>query len=760
MHLRSLEITGFKSFAKKTEFEFTSPITSIVGPNGSGKSNFAESFRFVLGEQSFKSMRGKRGEDLIFSGTQAIPGQGRASVTLVFDNTKRFLAIDFDEVTLERVVYKDGTNEYRLNGSVVRLKDIIELLAGANIGPSGHHIISQGEADRILSAPPKDRRLMIEDALGLKVFQYKKTESERKLKKTNENKAHILSLQKEIEPHLRFLERQVKKLEKAKEVRESLAKDVREYLKREALYLARERMILARDLEGPTNELALCEKDIERARHTLETNGHHDEKSDMLLSLESEIAQVRKEKDEQYRMIGRLEGEIVSLENSIERAKERMGSDTVVAFSRVETLAENITTLFEGAEAKEASLLREVIARAKEIIATFITEHRGAEDHHKEDEEERLRLVERHQTLKDALQTLAAREERVYQSYKQLEKDIENERNEGREAEKEVFRLMARQTELRATIDKIKTKELVHKRDTEEYEREVREAVVLIGHAVRGFEETELLREDGTPITDDEIVAEARDVQYERRRHLEKLKIRLEELGGANADEIMKEYEEVHGRAEFLLKEIADLEATIHSLEGLIKDLESKLDEKFKEGITTISKEFNTLFTLMFGGGSAGLTVVKEKKRSRIDTDVVLEDADDKGPMPTAEGLDESEEGVEVSVALPNKRIKGLQMLSGGERALTSIALIFAMSRVNPPPFIILDETDAALDEANSRRYGDMIETLAKDSQLILITHNRETMSRAGVLYGVTMGADGASRLLSVKFEEGLKYAK
>ena len=120
----------------------------------------------------------------------------------------------------------------------------------------------------------------------------------------------------------------------------------------------------------------------------------------------------------------------------------------------------------------------------------------------------------------------------------------------------------------------------------------------------------------------------------------------------------------------------------------------------------------------------------------------------------------ETESGIEVTVSLPRKRIQNLMMLSGGERALTSIALIFAMSQVNPPPFIILDETDAALDEANSRRYGDMIENLSKKSQLILITHNRETMSRAGVLYGITMGADGVSRILSVKFEEATAVAK
>jgi chromosome segregation protein len=111
-------------------------------------------------------------------------------------------------------------------------------------------------------------------------------------------------------------------------------------------------------------------------------------------------------------------------------------------------------------------------------------------------------------------------------------------------------------------------------------------------------------------------------------------------------------------------------------------------------------------------------------------------------------------------VNLPKKKVRSLMQLSGGERALTSIALIFAMSQVNPPPFLILDETDAALDEANSRRYGDMIENLAKKSQLIVISHNRETMTRAGILYGVTMGGDGVSKLLSVKFEEAVAVAK
>ncbi len=245
------------------------------------------------------------------------------------------------------------------------------------------------------------------------------------------------------------------------------------------------------------------------------------------------------------------------------------------------------------------------------------------------------------------------------------------------------------------------------------------------------------------------IVAEDRSLQRERRRELEKLKIRLEELGQGATEDVVDEYNKAVERDQFLERETTDLTTSVTNLENLILELNKELHERFVVGIDKITVEFNRFFVLMFGGGSASLKRVKPKvKRLTSDGEEVEEDGE------------ETAEGVELDVNLPNKRVRGLDMLSGGERALTSIALIFAMSQINPPLFIILDETDAALDEANSRRYGDMITALAEKSQLILITHNRETMSRAGILYGVTMGSDGVSKLLSVKFEEAVSVAK
>jgi len=283
-------------------------------------------------------------------------------------------------------------------------------------------------------------------------------------------------------------------------------------------------------------------------------------------------------------------------------------------------------------------------------------------------------------------------------------------------------------------------------RDRADFKQQLQEAVSLLGRGASDYYSFSILDESGSNVPDEVLVNESREIQRTRQHELEKLKIRLEELGIGVTEDLLKEYDNAKERDEFLARELADLEASVSNLKELTIDMQAKLQEQFAGGLEKITKEFHTFFTLMFGGGSAALERVILKQKGADE---------EEGVEPENE-----QEGVELLVTLPNKRVKGLEMLSGGERALTSIALIFAMSQVNPPPFIILDETDAALDEANSRRYGDMIEALSKKSQLVLITHNRETMSRAGILYGITMGIDGASKVLSVKFDEAAAVAK
>ena len=303
MYLKHLTITGFKSFAKKGELEFSAPITAIVGPNGSGKSNVAEAFRFVLGEQSVKGMRAKRGSDLIFNGSDKAARSNRAGVSVTLDNTQKVFPVDFEEITLERVVHRDGQNEYSINGSKVRLKDVQELLAAANIGPSGHHIISQGEADRILSATGKERREMIEDALGLKVYQFKKQEAEKKLRKTQENIERVESLRREVAPHLKFLERQVKKMERAVTLREELSDYYKAYLRREDVYVAHHFDRLTKSRREPAQRLEILRDQLTEAKARLQ-EAEADEKRDALMSAESAVSAARTARQTTLKALG------------------------------------------------------------------------------------------------------------------------------------------------------------------------------------------------------------------------------------------------------------------------------------------------------------------------------------------------------------------------------------------------------------------------------------------------------------------------
>ena len=237
MYLKSLTLSGFKSFGKATVFEFPSAVTAIVGPNGSGKSNVAEALRWVLGEQSMKTLRGKKGEDLIFNGSDHSARMSRAEVKLIFDNSRRQFPFEFEDVIVARRVMRDGTNEYLLNGSVVRLKDIFELLSRVGLGSTQHHIISQGEVDRILWASLADRQEMIEEALGLKEFHLKQREAERKLVETESNMKQVEAQRREIQPHLKFLSTQAEKMR----AHEHFARELGERL---GVYAVRERATL------------------------------------------------------------------------------------------------------------------------------------------------------------------------------------------------------------------------------------------------------------------------------------------------------------------------------------------------------------------------------------------------------------------------------------------------------------------------------------------------------------------------------------
>jgi chromosome segregation protein len=760
MRLKSLHIIGYKSFAKKTDLTFNTPITAIVGPNGSGKSNVVEAFRFVLGEQSLRSMRGKKGEDMIFNGGRDLSKSNRASVKIVFDN--RLLEVNgefnrlfnnhtFDEVIIERAVNRDGSNEYSINNNSVRLRDIIELLAEANIGSSGHHIISQGEADRLLSSSNKDRKEMIEDALGLKLYQYRKEESEKRLVKTRDHMKEVESLRRELAPHIRFLKKQIEKIEKAKEIRSELKSLYKEYFAYEKVFLDSEINDIKESRLDPERELFTLDAKLTEVKKILAQNQTSTEFTNELFDLENQLKNIRNEKENTSRLQGRFEGEIDYINRNIEKRKKELENkdktDIKVSFFEIKNLINKIKTVLGDIKSgvyKEESEIKQVshdlISECDVYVSRQKTEDEGYDftNDYQDIERIKVQILDIEEKIKD----LNYKEVIVLEKYTETKEKIESYKNENVEAEKDLLKIMSRQHELQSSLDILKQKESLYIERNQEYERDMMEATALIG--------VEAIRYD-----DIEVHEFDKQKQHERKYQVEKYKIRLEELGGAGDESILREYNDVNERDEFLFKEMEDLTKSMNDLEQIIAEIIVQIDTLFNDGLKKINTQFSTFFKQMFGGGEAKLIVTEEKKRKRK----MLEDDEDM--------LDDGEEddgvkeiGIDVFVSLPHKKLKGLSMLSGGERALTSIALLFAMSQVNPPPFIILDETDAALDEANSRRYGDMIEMLSKHSELILVTHNRETMSRAGVLYGVTMGGVGYSQLLSIGFEEASVNAK
>ena len=726
MRLKTLELNGFKSFAQKTVLEFDDSIVCIVGPNGSGKSNVVEAIRYVLGEQSMKSIRGKSGSDLIFKGSKNLPKSSRASASIYFDNSDKIFKLEndggeninlnYDTISISREVFSDGLNKYILNGTEIRLRDIHNLLASVNIGSSGHHIISQGEADRILNANAEDRREMVEDALGLKIYQFKIKESEKKLEKTKGNMKEVELLRRENAPHLNFLKKQMEKFEKAKEMQAELATLYREYLKKEDVFLEKEKFTLLSERNKIKKELGNINlkisitEDDDPLRHSDTSPLSRGRKGggsiEELKIVEDNLNKIRVSKSETERKLGRIEGMIEAKQNRVRIS----GKCPTCGRELVEMSKEQIESRENGE--------KELVA-LKNSQADILAEMREMENKEKD-------FLGQTEKLKQA----------INQEMKAL-----------RDLEKEKFKFKVRYQELTSSLELVNIKEESLKARAETFENEIKEGVALIGQEILSYKNYNLK---------ESIDLKENRTQEELKHKIERIKIKLEDAGVGGGAEIVKEFKEVSERDQFLMKEMEDLAKSLESLQKLITELKEKINLEFKEGVKKINVEFQNFFTLLFGGGTGSLAIFTPEKRKKK-----ILDEESGEEIDTEEDEEvEPKQGIEINVSLPHKKVKELQALSGGERSLTSIALLFAMSQVNPPPFLVLDETDAALDEANSRKYGNMLEKLSKRSQLIVVTHNRETMSRAGVLYGVTIGSNGASKLLSVKFEEATQIAK
>ncbi|MDO8504458.1 MAG: AAA family ATPase [Candidatus Liptonbacteria bacterium] len=735
--LKRLELNGFKSFAAKTLLDLPSGITAIVGPNGSGKSNIIDAIRWLLGEREAKSLRGGKSEDLIFAGTEKKARMGLAQASLHFENlhllkTRKLSDSEEQsgiwssgaaEVTVSRQVNRDGNNQYFLNKSEVRLRDLIDFFAQARLGSKGLSVITQGNSDLFIRVSPRERREMVEEILGLREFQIKKNDAERRLKNSEINLEKVSALIEEILPHLRSLKRQTGKWEK----RGSLEEELKTL---ENNFFGYRKADIERELKTIEDEL------LERGKTQKDLEKNLEEADKRLKDLEESqpeekkiIGEIKQQTNALLEKRSLLQKDLGRLEAQIEITSEAKAQDFSVPPEKLLALTKKVRDelgrIMDQDEATLRSSVKNLLTEIDSLLSTLEKKPATASP--------KIQFSEKFEKLQKDLEGLEAEMLALKTEEKRLEK--------GQEAFYESFK--KEMSESRSTREKsekwaaeTRGREIGRERLTMRSEELVRQ-ISQIGRHPDEF------KESSGQFNEAELTA--------MDNRMFRLRGELASIGEID-EAVLKEAKETEVRYEFLGKESKDLAQAKEDLRKLIKDLNEKIKTDFHKALVHINEEFQKFFALMFDGGRAKLIVAKKEKKILA----VAEEGQEAGPareeLPDEEP--EEEEGIEVELSLPKKRINSLEMLSGGERSLVGIAALFALISVSPPPFLVLDEVDAPLDERNAKRFAQMLREFSKETQFIVVTHNRATMEAADVLYGVTLGEDGASKIISMKLEK------
>ena len=347
MYLKEIKSQGFKSFADKTNIELTNGITGIVGPNGSGKSNVVDAVRWVLGEQSVKSLRGDGNmADVIFSGSKSRNPMNVASVTLVFDNQDKYLPLEYDEVAIKRRVYKDGTNEYFLNNERVRLKDITNLLLDSGIAKESFNIISQGKIESIISSKPSERRTIFEEAAGVLKYKRRKEEAIRKLDKTHNNLSRVNDIINELEPQIEPLKEQKEKALEYVDAKEKL----------EEVEIA----LITEDITNINNEYQTNKEKIEKLENEILELGVQSNKSEV------KIEEYKNEINKNFEKIKETQNKILEYTTLAEKLNSR--KDIITERKKYEVEDAKLHNTILELKEKEMQLKNQINSTETDII--------------------------------------------------------------------------------------------------------------------------------------------------------------------------------------------------------------------------------------------------------------------------------------------------------------------------------------------------------------------------------------------------------
>jgi len=764
MYLRSIEMKGFKSFPARTKLEFSPGVSVIVGPNGSGKSNITDAVLWALGEQSPGAIRGASMQDVISAGGQGVGQRREAEVEVVIDNSEGRAATELSEIAVRRSLDRSGDGSYRLNGARCRLVDVVEVLSDTNLGREMHSVISQGRVESIVHSKPRERRLLVEEAAGLGKHRKRRRRAELKLRGARDNLDRALDLEREARARLRPLKRQAQAAELGARIeREEL--ELRGRLVAEELRFGKDRALAAQKAAEQARA-----KRTEIEQRLGEVSGRRRAAEERFAARDRERTQawglLTKLRGEQQRIAvraasladreGELEGALEGLRAEFGPLTLDLGSTEGVPAERAGKLEEELGEIDAGlsaageglavarsgdaAESAREAALGEVRAGAERAVRHARRAEGLLGERHRE--ALRARLAAGEALLDDvraAAAATAATEAAIRSRVERIEAKVVGEEGDG-DAIAEEMRECSRQeselqVEMKAASDVLTEAqvEAAHLGD-----RQAEAAKELAAIAERLGEEVEPAEQ---PLGDEERA----DID----RRLERLERRRAQIGPVNPL-AEQEYEEAREHVESLQTQREDIERGMHELEALIRDIDREIERAFEQAFEATAKNFEEMVEHLFPGGRGRLRRVSLRPVGGAEPEAAAEG----GGEADGEEVEEQEEerevlGVEIEVTPAGKSTRKLSLLSGGEKSLVALAFVFAVFLARPCPFYILDEVEAALDDANIDRFLQLIRRFSDRAQFVVVTHQKRTMDAADVLYGVTMGGDGVTKIVS-----------
>ena len=764
MYLRSISMKGFKSFPERTTLEFSPGVSVIVGPNGSGKSNITDAVLWALGEQSPGAIRGASMQDVISAGGKGVGQRRAAEVEVTIDNSDGRAATEFSEIAVERRLDRSGDSGYRLNGARCRLADVTDVLSDTNLGREMHSVISQGRVETIVHSKPRERRLLVEEAAGLGKHRKRRRRAELKLRSARGNLDRALDVEREARARLRPLKRQAQ------------AAELGARIEREELGLRAQ--LVSEELRFGADRAAAAEKAAAKARGVREKlEGQLAEVSKRRSAAEERFAARDRERTQAWGLLTKLRGEQervavrvanlssreAELEAWLERLRTELGpltldvGDGAAPGERARKLEEELGEIeaglrtagqgfevarsAESAESARESALGDVRAGAERASRHARRAEGLLGERHRE--ALRARLAAGEQLLEDVRAARAAAEAvgaAIRARVDGIERKVVGGQDDGDEIAEELracsqqeFEL---QTQMKETSDELTRAEVeaAHLGDRRsEAERELASIAERLGEEI-------------APATE----ALSDEARSEIDRKLERLERRRAQIGPVNPL-AEQEYEEAREHVEALQVQREDIERSMRELESLIRDVDAEIERAFEETFEATAKNFEEMVEHLFPGGRGrlrrvSLRPVRDDERPAGEQEAPT----DAEPEPEEEEEEQrDEQGVEIEVTPAGKSTRKLQLLSGGEKSLVALAFVFAVFLARPCPFYILDEVEAALDDANIDRFLQLIRRFSDRAQFVIVTHQKRTMDAADVLYGVTMGGDGVTKIVS-----------